>query len=91
MTSIDAAFAEQSTGPYSMALKVNIVAVKSADIYWKDEEEKRVMHFAMRDGNTTTKGLCYDAAKFCKVQVICSENLMFKNLCCVQTKNNVVT
>ncbi|XP_052236049.1 uncharacterized protein LOC127847850 [Dreissena polymorpha] len=69
MTSIDAAFAEQGTGPYSLALKVKIVAVKLAEVYWKDGEEKRVMLFAMSDGNTTAKGICYDAAKFCNVQV----------------------
>ncbi|KAH3888772.1 hypothetical protein DPMN_012812 [Dreissena polymorpha] len=86
MTSIDAAFAEQGTGPYSLALKVKIVAVKLAEVYWKDGEEKRVMLFAMSDGNTTAKGICYDAAKFCNVQVICSENLIFNNLCCVQIK-----
>ncbi|KAH3708585.1 hypothetical protein DPMN_068040 [Dreissena polymorpha] len=59
MTSIDAAFAERSTGPYSLALKVKIVAVEPSEIYWKDGEEKRVMNFAMSDGNTTAKGICY--------------------------------
>ncbi|KAH3727198.1 hypothetical protein DPMN_053127 [Dreissena polymorpha] len=81
MTSIDAAFTERGTGLYSLALKVKVVAVKPAEVYWKDGEEKRVMNFAMSDDNTTAKGICYDAAKFCKLQVIRSENLMFNNLC----------
>ncbi|XP_052242484.1 uncharacterized protein LOC127852570 [Dreissena polymorpha] len=69
ITSINAAFAERGTGPYSLAFKVKIVAVKPAEVYWTDGEEKRVMHFAMSDGNTTAKGICCDAAKIGKVQV----------------------
>ncbi|XP_052243517.1 uncharacterized protein LOC127853222 [Dreissena polymorpha] len=69
MTSIDAAFTERGTGPYTLALKVKVVAVKPAEVYRKDGEEKRVMNFAMSDGITTAKGICYDPAKFCKLQV----------------------
>ena len=83
MTSIDAAFTERGTGPYSLALKVKVVAVKPAEVYRKDGEEKRVINFAMSDGITTAKGICYDAAKFCKLQVICTEN--FSLTICVVT------
>ena len=60
MTSIKKVFKENKTGPYSLGVKVKVVARDEVQIYKKDGEDKSVLTCAVSDGEEVMKVICYD-------------------------------